>query len=157
MSDREFWQSFTGLLAALVVLTIVLFVLAQFAGGKAKTDSATETAKAKAIAERIKPVGEVEIGQALVSTANAAGAEKGKVAYDATCGTCHAAGIAGAPKTGDAGAWKDRLAKGKDALYNNAIKGFQGKSGFMPAKGGNASLADADVKAAVDFMVSKSK
>jgi cytochrome c5 len=42
-------------------------------------------------------------------------------------------------------------------MYNHALKGFQGKKGFMPAKGGNAALKDDAVKAAVDYMVSQSK
>ena len=66
---------------------------------------------------------------------------------------CHAAGIAGAPKTGDKGIWTVRIAKGKPTLYEHALKGFNG----MPAKGGNTSLADADVKAAVDYMVAQIK
>jgi len=44
-----------------------------------------------------------------------------------------------------------------DKLYTNSIKGFQGKTGVMPPKGGNTALSDADVKAAVDYMVSKAK
>lgn len=92
-------------------------------------------------------------GFALVSLAQA----DGKTTYEASCGTCHVPGVAGAPKTGDQAAWKDRIAQGNDKLYDNAIKGFQGKAGFMPAKGGFPNLSDADVKAAVDHMVSQSK
>ena len=66
---------------------------------------------------------------------------------------CHAAGVAGAPKPTDKTAWVPRLAKGMEALYASGIKG----KGAMPAKGGNPSLADADVKAAVDYMVSQAK
>jgi cytochrome c5 len=112
------------------------------------------------VAERIKPVGEITVSSqvmdSLIPAANAAG-DKGKATYDASCGVCHAAGVAGAPKLGDKAAWKDRIAKGNDALYTNAIKGFQGKVGMMPPKGGNMSLADADVKAAVDHMVNAAK
>ncbi len=64
---------------------------------------------------------------------------------------------AGAPKLGDKANWGPRIAQGMDKLYTNSIKGFQGKVGLMPPKGGNAALSDADVKAAVDFMVSKAK
>ena len=49
------------------------------------------------------------------------------------------------------------LAQGKPTLYEHAIKGYQGKAGVMPAKGGNAGLPDADVKAAVDYMVAQAK
>ncbi|HEX7043359.1 MAG TPA: cytochrome c5 family protein, partial [Burkholderiales bacterium] len=61
------------------------------------------------------------------------------------------------PKFGDKAAWKDRVAQGMPTLYEHAIKGYQGKTGFMPPKGGNASLSDNAVKAAVDYMVSKVK
>jgi len=97
MSDRAFWKSFSGLIAALVALTVVLFILAQMVGDKpAKTVEAT--ADAKAVAERIKPVGELTVGavpaekiasssnrvmDAIIPSANAAGAEdKGKKIYD---------------------------------------------------------------------------
>lgn len=162
MSDREFLKFFSGLMGALVVLTVVLLVLARIIGSGAEHEAAT--ADAKAVAERIRPVGEVAVGQApqpsgvsLIATANAAAGDKGKEVYDKSCAACHAAGVAGAPKLGDKPAWKDRVAQGNDTLYTHAIKGFQGKTGFMPPKGGNASLSDADVKAAVDFMVAQSK
>jgi cytochrome c5 len=82
---------------------------------------------------------------------------KGEDIYKQTCFACHAAGVAGAPKLGDKAAWAPRIAQGIDTLYTHSIKGFQGKAGMMPAKGGNVTLPDADVKAAVDYMVSQSK
>lgn len=82
---------------------------------------------------------------------------KGEATYKQTCFACHAAGVAGAPKLGDKAAWAPRIAQGMDTLHTHSIKGFQGKAGMMPAKGGNVSLPDADVMAAVDYMVSQSK
>lgn len=79
----------------------------------------------------------------------------GKAVYDGLCMACHGAGVAGAPKTGNAADWKPRIAQGKDTLYKHAIEGFTGKTGMMPAKGGNASLSDAEVKAAVDYMTAQ--
>jgi len=76
--------------------------------------------------------------------------------YQAACFACHGTGAAGAPKTGDKAEWKARIAQGNATLYKNAIKGFKGKKGFMPAKGGS-SLSDDAVKAVVDFMVNGSK
>jgi len=84
-------------------------------------------------------------------------AAQGEKIYNKVCAACHAAGIAGAPKTGDQEAWKPRIAKGMDTLYSNAIKGFQGSTGVMPPKGGATSLSDQDVKDAVDYMVQQSK
>ena len=90
-------------------------------------------------------------------TGGGAAAADGKKVYDTACLVCHTAGIAGAPKLGDKSAWAPRLAEGANTLYTHAINGFQGKAGLMPAKGGNPSLSDADVKAAVDYMVSAAK
>jgi cytochrome c5 len=90
-----------------------------------------------------------------VQVAQAGGA--GKKVYDSACTACHAAGVAGAPKLGDKAAWSPRIAQGMDMLYTHSIKGFTGKAGMMPPKGGFMNLSDADVKAAVDYMVSKAK
>jgi cytochrome c5 len=85
--------------------------------------------------------------------AAAAPAANGKSVYESGCAACHGAGVAGAPKFGDKTAWAGRIKTGTDALYASALKG----KGAMPAKGGNAGMADADVKAAVDYMVGQSK
>lgn len=90
---------------------------------------------------------------ASAATPPAAGAGNGKSVYDKACAACHASGVAGAPKAGDKAAWAPRLKGGNDALYATALKG----KGAMPPKGGNMALADADVKAAVDYMVSLAK
>lgn len=82
---------------------------------------------------------------------------KGKSVYETTCVVCHGAGVAGAPRFGDKAAWAPRIAEGAETLHSHALNGFQGKSGVMPPKGGNVSLADADVSAAVDYMVAQSK
>ena len=85
--------------------------------------------------------------------APAAGKADGKKIFESACVVCHGAGIAGAPKAGDKTAWAPRLKSGMDALYASALKG----KGAMPAKGGNNALADADVKAAVDYLASLAK
>lgn len=83
--------------------------------------------------------------------------EAGKSVYGKACALCHAAGVAGAPKPGDKEDWAPRIAQGNDVLYKHALEGFTGAKGAMPARGGNASLSDDDVKAAVDFMVAQSR
>jgi len=76
---------------------------------------------------------------------------KGEQVYNSTCMACHGAAVLGAPKFGDKAAWAPRVAQGMDTLHTNAINGIR----MMPPKGGNAALSDTDVKAAVDYMVSK--
>ena len=88
----------------------------------------------------------------VVGTA-AAAAGAGKALYESACLACHAAGVAGAPKLGDKAAWEPRLAAGIDGLTASVIKG----KGVMPAKGGAAQASDADIRAAVEFMVASVK
>lgn len=79
----------------------------------------------------------------------------GEKTFKSVCSMCHQSGAAGAPVLGNKNDWSPRIAQGKDTLYKHALEGFSGQKGAMPAKGGNPSLSDADVKAAVDFMVAK--
>jgi cytochrome c oxidase subunit II len=81
------------------------------------------------------------------------GKADGKAVFDGTCTVCHSTGVAGAPKFGDKAAWAPRLAQGKPALYNSALKG----KNAMPPRGGNAALSDEAVKAAVDYMAAAAK
>ena len=87
------------------------------------------------------------------TAAPSGGKADGKAVYDKTCSVCHAAGIAGAPKFGDKAAWAPRIATGAQALHNSALHG----KNAMPAKGGNTSLSDAEVIAAVDYMAGAAK
>jgi|ADGO01.1.fsa_nt_gi Cytochrome c5 len=78
----------------------------------------------------------------------------GRSVWVETCLACHTSDFAGAPQVTDAAAWAPRIAKGKDTLYQHALEGFHGPDGTeMPPRGGNSSLADEQVKAAVDYMV----
>lgn len=89
--------------------------------------------------------------------AAASAAIDGAAIYKKSCGLCHASGVAGAPKYGDKAQWAPRIAQGNDTLYSHAIQGFKGKAGVMPAKGGNTSLSDEQVKAAVDYMMAAAR
>jgi cytochrome c5 len=93
---------------------------------------------------------------ASAAPAAAASADTGKALYNQTCVACHGAGIAGAPKFGDKAAWAPRIAQGQTTLYDHALKGFTGKAGMMPPKGGSTA-PDGDVKAAVDYMAAAAK
>jgi cytochrome c5 len=83
--------------------------------------------------------------------------EVGKKVFGQVCSMCHASGAAGSPKPGDKADWGPRIAQGNDVLYKHALEGFTGAKGMMPARGGNATLKDDEVKAAVDYMVALSK
>ena len=109
------------------------------------------------IAERLAPVGEScmsgEDCAAAPVAAASEGPRSGQQVYDTACHTCHAVGVAGAPKFGDAAAWADRIAKGMDTLHEHALKGFNG----MPAMGLCATCSEDEVMAAVDYMVENSQ
>jgi cytochrome c5 len=165
-------QLIAVVVASFVVPIVLISIIAHVvSGGTPKDNPALSD---EAIAKRLKPVGELVVDPnqpAPVATAPvavaaapapagkaapaAAGADsgKGKSIFDTTCMACHATGAAGAPKIGDKAAWAPRLKEGMPAVYGIAMKG----KGAMPPKGGNATLSDADVKAAVDYMVSKVK
>ncbi len=103
---------------------------------------------------RIQPVAKFELKLASAADAAAsAGPKDGPTVYASVCGACHDSGAAGAPKMGDKGAWAPRIATGNNALYQSAIAG----KGAMPPKGGAANLSDDEIKAAVDYLVGKSK
>ncbi len=93
---------------------------------------------------------------ALMASVTTAQAD-GQKTFQAACFACHGTGAAGAPKVGDKAAWGPRIAKGIATLEKHALHGFKGDKGVMPAKGGRADLSDADVKAAVAYMVSQAK
>ena len=82
----------------------------------------------------------------------AAGGADGKKVYEATCQACHGGAVPGIPHVGKKEDWAPRIKQGKDILHKHAIEGFNA----MPAKGGNGSLSDDEVKAAVDYMANQS-
>jgi cytochrome c5 len=90
---------------------------------------------------------------AAAAAAPAESSGSGRKIYDTACVACHASGVANAPKLGDKKAWAPRLATGLDALTASVIKG----KGAMPPKGGNASIPDADIRAAVEYMAAAAK
>ena len=155
---------------AFVVPIALIVMLTQLVTGGAHSGKDNPGLTDEAIAKRLKPVGEVVVdasqskpapaapvavaaAPAPGAPAPAADAGKGKSVYDSACTVCHAAGVAGAPKAGDKTAWAPRVKTGMAALYTSSLKG----KNAMPPKGGNLSLSDADVKAAVDYMVGQVK
>jgi len=165
--DKKFFDNFMLVLGGLLLITIILFFLARNMSSDTQEQWVKEEGAAQAQSDaRLKPVGSVVLtgqappqasGPAEAPAAAAAPARAGSDVYAEACAACHGAGIAGAPRVGDAAAWAPRLAQGMDTLVQHAINGFQGNAGFMPAKGGRVDLSDADVAAAVDHMVGQSQ
>ena len=167
-----------GVAIGAVALVVGIILLVQFAIGAYATRSVKDdpAMSPDAVKQRIAPVAKLEIdpnapvaapaaptaaatkpGAAAAITSPAAKAAgtpaSGNATYEAVCKVCHGAGVAGAPKFGDKAAWAPRAKEGKDHLYASALKG----KAAMPPKGGNPALSDADVKAAVDYMVAAAK
>ena len=134
-------------LLSFLVPVLGIILLVQLITGGLKVDRNSPDMSEDAIASRLKPVGEV----VLAETAPAARLRSGEAIYKLTCSVCHDAGLLNSPKTGDAGAWKKRIAQGIETLYTSAIKG----KNAMPPKGGAMSLPDDDIKAAVDYLIAK--
>jgi cytochrome c5 len=82
---------------------------------------------------------------------------EGEAVYRRVCVRCHEKGISGAPKLGDREAWKVRIPAGIENLVRHAIEGYQGNQGVHPPRGGDRSLSDAQIEAAVRYMVEQSK
>lgn len=162
-------QLITVLVSAFLFPVLTIILLAQLVTGHRQIDQDDPIYSDEAVAKRLKPVGGLIVandspadenvgatsqpGAVAAPVAAADGADRIKTIYTASCAACHTSGAAGAPKLGDKSTWASRIKSGTDTLYNSALKG----KNAMPAKGGNASLSDADVKAVVDYMVSQAK
>lgn len=164
--DRKFFDTFMLVLGVLIGITGLLYLLARIVSANTQEQHILQDPAVKAaVAERIAPVAKVAVaGQdnsalAPVQQEAAAPAKDlpGEEVYNVACVACHGAGVAGAPKFGDAAAWSARIAQGMDTLNKHAIEGFQGQAGFMPAKGGRADLSNQSVINAVEYMVAGSK
>ncbi len=167
--DHKFFDLFMLVIGILVGITIIIFFLARYMASETQDRHIVEGAiYQQQIADRIKPVGSVALpgdqaGQNEKAAAKAAAAApvaatlSGLEVFNTACAACHGPGIAGAPKVGDAAAWADRIATGMDKLKEHAVTGFQGKTGFMPPKGGRADLSDDEIHSAVEYMVSESQ
>lgn len=101
--------------------------------------------------ERIKPIGQVNIEGSKPTTAEVVvtAPKSGKEVYDGVCFACHTSGVLAAPKFRDQADWASRIAKGKEALLQTSINGLNN----MPARGGNPSLTDEELEAAIEYMI----
>lgn len=145
-------QLLITIVAAFLVPIVVIVLLVSFVTTEKNVGVGSQGMSPEAIAARIAPVAKFELVDASAPRVLKSGDE----IFKAVCASCHTAGIAGAPKVGDSAAWAPRIAAGAAILYDHAIKGYTGKSGVMPAKGGNSDLADVEVERAVVYMANQS-
>ncbi|NOQ94516.1 MAG: cytochrome c5 family protein [Methylophaga sp.] len=150
MSSQNSGKFFVGSIVTFIIIfgleNVLLSTMQDFAKNVVTPASMT----AEDVAERIKPVAEVYVGEApAVVAAPAANSMSGEQVVTQVCALCHSTGMMSSPKLGKASDWAPRIEKGVDTLYSNAIDGFN----MMPARGGRADLSDDDVKAAVDHML----
>jgi len=154
--DKQFYTTFFVIMAGLAILAIILVITAT----SLTSDMSGQEPEAVVI-ENIKPVGQVYVAgesepEPVAVTADAGAAaepKSGEESYNGSCMSCHATGAAGAPKVGDAAAWAPRIAQGKDKMLANAVNGLNA----MPPKGLCMACSDADLEAAIDYMVSQSQ
>ena len=163
-ADDIFWKEFGVILLLLFAFAVAMFIIARSIG--AATMERMQ-ASPNSVAMRIEPVGQVRTGdptqqsaaeevQVAAASETASGdtmaatdAQPGERLYKGLCHVCHAAGLAGAPKPDDTGAWRERMAKGVDAMVAIAIQGLGG----MPPRGGNPALTDEELREAIVFML----
>lgn len=145
-ADSSVMTTSVTLISGLVLLAVVLFMAAALisvVGHVAPDDNSRRQAAAL---ERIKPVARVSFEQPKPAVAvKLSGAE----VYNKVCAACHTAGTLGAPKVGDKAQWETRLAQGLDTLVTHSVSGLRA----MPAKGGDPSLTEANLKDAIGYML----
>jgi cytochrome c5 len=167
--DTHFFNTFSLVIGLLIVIALMIFALARtVASNTQEPEMYSDARYVASVQARVEPLAHVAIaGQdnsalKIVAPASAtpvvlAVPKDGPSLYAAVCKTCHETGLAGAPKAGDRGAWGPRIAQGKNTLYDHALKGFQGKAGVMPSKGGRADLSDDLIKQGVDYLISQAQ
>ena len=154
-SDKEFYKLFGYITFFIILLAIIITILSKVFASSVTNDN-YDTVKEKATEERLLSSEKINLASNptfKTEVIEVSSTKSGKDIYNSVCMSCHMSGAAGAPITGKVDQWSERIAKGNDTLYDNAINGI----GVMPAKGGLMSLSDDDVKLAVDYMIDQSK
>lgn len=141
-------QLLITVILAFLIPIVVIMMLVNLVGAGIQTGAGSDGQTPEAIAKRIQPVA----GFKLVDANAPKVFQTGQQVFESTCTACHTAGVAGAPKFGDKGAWAPFIKQGYESLVKNAIHGV----GAMPPKGGNSSLDDFEVERAVVYMTNHS-
>jgi len=165
--DQKFLDTHLIFIGLVAVFAIVIIIVAMKMSNPTQGgfEAGTEEYNA-AVAQRLKPFGhvylpgeELSAGEPQVPAAEepapVEAALSGPQVYNQSCNVCHGNGIGGAPMLSGAADWAARASQGADTLKDHAVNGYTGAVGFMPPKGGNAALSDAEIHAAVDFMLAE--
>jgi cytochrome c5 len=139
-------QLILAVLYAFVVPIFGIVLLVMFVTAEKRPAAGSDAMSPQAVAERIRPVGVVEVKDA----SDLASLKSGEQVFAAQCSACHASGALGAPKLGDAGAWAARIKTGLNALIHSALAG----KGQMPPQSGG-DFSDYEIARAVVFMTNK--
>ena len=165
--DQKFFDLYSLTIGVLALVGLAIFYGAMKLSDVTQGIYTAETEEyQQQVAERLKPFGSVylpgeESTSAEPQVAEVAPSEpvetslSGPQVYNEACIACHGAGIGGAPMLADAANWAPRIAQGLDTLRQHAIEGYSGESGYVPPKGGRLDLADEEVYAAIDYMLSE--
>lgn len=135
-------QLILAVLAGFLVPIVCIVLLVMFVTNDKQLGAGSDTSPA-ATENRIRPISDE--GFTLKDDNAPQSLKTGEEVYKMACAMCHATGVTGAPKLGDAAAWKDRLAQGYDTLVKHAVEGIR----LMPAKGGYPDLDNIEVARAV--------
>jgi len=141
-------QLIITIILSFILPVIIILLLVKLVVSSSELGTGSDAYIEEAVAKRIAPIA----GFHLVDLNAPKVFKTGQQVYESTCTACHAAGIAGAHKLGDAAAWAPAIAKGYETMLKNALQGIGG----MPAKGGNTSLSDFEVERAVVYMLNQS-
>jgi cytochrome c5 len=140
-------QLMTAVAFSFLVPIVAIVLLVNYVTTDKKPAAGTDVLRnEQSIAQRIRPVGAVEIKD----VNDVATLKTGEQVYQAQCVACHAAGAAGAPKLADVAAWAPRVKTGYEALLTSALKG----KGSMGAQGGG-DYSDVEIGRAVVFMANQ--
>ena len=139
-------QLILAVLWAHIIPIAGIVLLVAFVSSQNRPSAGSDALATAAIVKRIQPVGRVEVRD----LADVASMKTGEQVFAAQCTVCHTAGVAGAPKFGDAVAWGPRIATGYDALVHSALAG---KGAMGPQGGGD--FTDLEIGRAVVYMTNK--
>lgn len=165
--DQQFFDLFTLIIGLLIGVTVGIFILGRYVGHTTQARWVMQDDYMQAqVAARLAPAGRATLpGETRTAAVAAQVADAGSPApslsgeavYNSACVACHGSGIGGAPRLGDVAAWSSRIAQGEAVLSDRVLNGYTGAAGYMPPKGGRVDLSDAEILAAMNYLLDQSR